>query len=141
MARQLIENHKRSKPATFIVKLNLSYDTSAEKIDQLKQHMVEYLRTHSRQWRPELALLTDSASPGPDNMLTLSFWITHNLGWQNGLDIWSSYGSFVMHAVECLKALNISYQLPVNPVRLVQDGHPTTAGVDHAEIQRRTHDG
>ena len=60
----------------------------------------------------------------------------HNLGWQEGLDIWSSYSAFVMHVSECLKALEIRYELPVRPVRLLDDAHVMTAARDNVALEQ-----
>ena len=76
MARLVVENHKRSSPATFIARFHLSYETSAEQLAKLKSSTVQYLNKHQRQWRPEVAILTDDVSPGPNNMLTISIWVT-----------------------------------------------------------------
>jgi small-conductance mechanosensitive channel len=136
LARESIENHKRSAPATFIVKLNLSYNTTAEKIDKLKRHMEEYLRTHSKQWRPELSM-TVYSHPGPENLLSVNLWVHQHQGWQDTFSVWASHGQFLFHAIQFLKELNVTYELPPQPVRLVGDGHALAAGANGLIRQRR----
>lgn len=121
MCRYLLENHRRSKAPTLIVTFDVSYDTTAQQLAQLKYIMLEYLKQHRRQWRAELVMLTDSVSPGPSGTLSLSFWITSHQSWMDGLDVWSAHSAFVMHTVAAMQALKIGYRMPTQPVAMVHD--------------------
>ncbi|KAF8972908.1 Mechanosensitive ion channel-domain-containing protein [Flammula alnicola] len=114
---KLVHNLRRSKSMWESTNLMVSYETPMEVIEQLRNKILTYVDTNSREWS-DCALNIDKMEF--QNAIHLIVAMEHRPNWQDWGGRWTRRTAFMRHLKTVLEELEIRYTMPIQPVVLPQ---------------------
>lgn len=113
LASMSIENHRRSLSSTIMIIYYVSIDTDPAALAKLKDSILEYLVAHPKEWQTNYTFLTQLVNPAEREM-RLQLRVTHHFGWQESMEVWSSYSALTLYVAAKMRKLGITYELPLS---------------------------
>jgi hypothetical protein len=112
-----IVNVRRSPCMMQVVELQIDARTPNEKLTALKQAMTDWLHTESRNFIPTFELNI----VGIENMnkMIINIFMEHRDNWQDGEKRFDRHNRYMTKLKDVLDELKITYQYPVQPVKLI----------------------
>lgn len=118
-----IWNVRRSKPQWDTIVLNLSFQTSAEKLQAAKKRFTEFVARESSDFGKDLAFNLDQFTDLTTVCMKLCY--SHRTNWQNIELFWSRRSKMYMAVVQILRELEIEWHPLTVPLSLLgQNGEP-----------------
>ncbi|KIJ70095.1 hypothetical protein HYDPIDRAFT_172003 [Hydnomerulius pinastri MD-312] len=132
---KLVHNMRRSSSMWESTTIMVSYSTSLEIVEQLKQRIQAYVAANSREWSG-CGVNIDKMEY--QNAIHLTIAVEHRPNWQDWGGRWARRTAFMRHLKTILEDLDMKYTLPIQPVLLPKDTRPSTAFRDVGVEVRRT---
>ncbi|KAF8556998.1 hypothetical protein OG21DRAFT_428682 [Imleria badia] len=127
---KLVHNMRRSTSMWESTTIMISYNTSLEIVEQLKQHIQAYVVANNREWSG-CGVNIDKMEY--QNAIHLTISIEHRSNWQDWGGRWARRNAFMRHLKTVLEELDLRYTLPIQPVLL-----PNGTGVPNPGSTRET---
>ncbi|KAG8218629.1 Mechanosensitive ion channel-domain-containing protein [Butyriboletus roseoflavus] len=112
---KLVHNMRRSTSMWESTTITISYNTSLEIVEQLKQRIQAYVVANSREWS---GCSVNIDKMEYQNAIYLTISIEHRSNWQDWGGRWARRNAFMRHLKTILEELDLRYTLPIQPVLL-----------------------
>jgi len=122
---KLVHNMRRSTSMWESTTITISYNTSLEIVEQLKQRIQTYVVANSREWSG-CGVNIDKMEH--QNAIHLIIAIEHRSNWQDWGGRWARRNEFMRHLKTVLEELDLKYILPIQPVLLPSGSRAPTPG-------------
>ncbi|KAF9247339.1 Mechanosensitive ion channel-domain-containing protein [Melanogaster broomeanus] len=117
---KLVHNMRRSSSMWESTTITVSYTTSLEIVEQLKQRIQAYVTANNREWSSS-AVNIDKMEY--QNAIHLIIAVEHRPNWQDWGGRWARRTAFMRHLKSILEDLDMKYTLPIQPVLLPGNSH------------------
>ncbi|KAI9574687.1 Mechanosensitive ion channel-domain-containing protein [Boletus coccyginus] len=126
---KLVHNMRRSTSMWESTTITISYNTSLEIVEQLKQRIQAYVVTNNREWSNCNVNINKMEYQNAID-LTISIERKYRSNWQDWGARWERRNEFMRYLKTVLEELDLRYTLPIQPVLLPNgNGSPTTVHV------------
>ncbi|KAG6336681.1 hypothetical protein ID866_2388 [Astraeus odoratus] len=119
---KLVHNMRRSNSMWESTTIMVSYGTSLELVEQLKQRIQSYVTGNSREWS-NYSVNIDKMEY--QNAIHLTIGVEHRSNWQDWGARWTRRNDFMRHFKTVLEDLDMKYTLPIQPVLLPRNAPPS----------------
>jgi len=115
---KLVHNMRRSSSMWESTTITVSYNTSLEIVEQLKQRIQAYVTANNREWSG-CGVNIDKMEY--QNAIGLTIAMEHRSNWQDWGGRWARRTAFMRHLKTILEDLDMKYTLPIQPVLIGSD--------------------
>ncbi|KIL00586.1 hypothetical protein PAXRUDRAFT_821485 [Paxillus rubicundulus Ve08.2h10] len=115
---KLVHNMRRSSSMWESTTITVSYNTSLEIVEQLKQRIQAYVAANNREWSG-CGVNIDKMEY--QNAIDLTIAVEHRSNWQDWGGRWARRTAFMRHLKTILEDLDMEYTLPIQPVLIDSD--------------------
>ncbi|KAF9226600.1 hypothetical protein BS17DRAFT_775873 [Gyrodon lividus] len=121
---KLVHNMRRSSSMWESTTITVSYNTSLEIVEQLKQRIQAYVAANNREWSG-CGVNIDKMEY--QNAIYLTIAMEHRPNWQDWGGRWARRTAFMRHLKTVLEDLDMKYTLPIQPLLVASDSRLATA--------------